>query len=152
MAATTSAAAESDDDQRKRLPPTPSHSSTRGTWIAESAGLGASTDAGISGAGSSALQFAGDSFFVETQAGVLDDEAPGEDAARELVELSRFNGFQESRRDFEFFGDLSQFEIALQAFAAQGLANGGHTGGLPPFEPIIQQGLNEAGVCLALLA
>ena len=88
-----------------------------------------------------ALQFAGDFFFVETQqAGVLDDEALGEDAARELVELSSFNGFQESRRDFEFLGDLSQFEIALQAFAAQDLANGSHTGGVSPFRPIIQQG------------
>ena len=53
ITATTSAAAESDDDQRKRFLPTPSHSSTRGTRIAESAGLGASTNSGTSGGGSS---------------------------------------------------------------------------------------------------
>jgi hypothetical protein len=100
-----------------------------------------------------ALQLADNLFFVETQqAGVLDDEAPGEDAAGELVELTRFNGLQKSRRDLEFLGDLSQFEIALQAFAAQSLANGSHTGGVPAFRPIIQQGPNQAGPCLALLA
>jgi hypothetical protein len=72
-------------------------------------------------------------------------------------------------------GDLSQFEIALQAFAAQHLANGSHTGSVWAFEPIIQQGkpgtaiqfqkaelvavsalhrrgLTEAGGCFALLA
>jgi hypothetical protein len=47
---------------------------------------------------------------------------------------------------------LSHFEIALQAFAAQDLANGSHTGGVSAFEPIIQQGPNEAGGCFALLA
>jgi hypothetical protein len=61
------------------------------------------------------------------QPGVLTYEATHENRARELAERFPLDGVQEALRDLQFVGDLLQLKVALDAFAAQGLANGGHT-------------------------
>jgi len=120
MAATTSAPAESDDD-RGSGPCQPLPLSTRGTRIAGSVGLSASTGSGTSGGGSRVRRNSPETSSSSRPSRraywttkLLVKTPPGS-----LSSCPASNGFQESRRDLEFFGDLSQIEIALQAFAAQ---------------------------------
>jgi len=57
---------------------------------------------------------------------ILAHEVFGKYGGGEFIEPFLFDGLEKTGRDFEFLGDLRQLEIATEAFAAEGVADGGH--------------------------
>jgi len=84
------------------------------------------------------LHLVGNGFFIQPeQAGILAHKALGENTAGELVVLIVFNRLEKARGDLQLPGDVLQIEFALQAFAAQRVANECHKGKFPASKLII---------------
>ena len=77
---------------------------------------------------------------------VLADKIFGKDGGGEFIEPFLFDGLEEAGGDFELLGDLRQLEITPEAFAAEGVADGGHRETIRVSKSIILREIWRPGV------